>query len=167
MNLTKFGISLSISFLMGLSFAYLISSLYRISWKTSLLGGLTVVIIYAMSIQNMAISYSLEWYITGDIENLSYSIIIIILISTLATLLVTDYYEQGPIRTIGYNDRLKEYIHTFSWAKFYSNPIIIAKERIDLQRSKTGTKMFFSFAFPLGILTFMNWFIDKIGRAHV
>ena len=161
MNLTKFGISLSISFLMGLSFAYLISSLYRISWKTSLLGGLTVVIIYAMSIQNMAISYSLEWYITGDIENLSYSIIIIILISTLATLLVTDYYEQGPIRTIGYNDRLKEYIHTFSWAKFYSNPIIIAKERIDLQRSKTGTKMFFSFAFPLGILTFMNWFIDK------
>ena len=160
-NLTKFGISLSFSFLMGLSFAYLISSLYRISWKASVLGGLAVVAIYAISVQNMAISYSLEWYLTGGIENLSYSIIIIILISTIATLLVTDYYEQGPIRTIGYNDRLKEDIKTFSWARNYSNPTIISKERIDLQRSKTGTKMFFSFAFPLGILTFMNWFIDK------
>jgi len=160
-NLTKFGISLSFSFLMGLSFAYLISSLYRISWKTSVFGGITVVAIYALSVNNMAISYSLEWYLTGEIENLIYSIITIILISTLATLLVTDYYEQGPIRTIGYNDRLKEDIKTFSWAKKYSNPTIISKERIDLQRSKTGTKMFFSFAFPLGILTFMNWFIDK------
>ena len=160
-NLTKFGISLSFSFLMGLSFAYLISSLYRISWKTSVFGGMTVVVIYALSVNNMAISYSLEWYLTGEIENLLYSVITIILISTPATLLVTDYYEQGPIRTIGYNDRLKEDIKTFSWAKKYSNPTIISKERIDLQRSKTGTKMFFSFAFPLGILTFMNWFIDK------
>ena len=160
-NLTKFGISLSFSFLMGLSFAYLISSLYRISWKTSVFGGMTVVAIYALSVNNMAISYSLEWYLTGEIENLLYAVITIILISTLATLLVTDYYEQGPIRTIGYNDRLKENIKAFSWAKKYSNPTIISKERIDLQRSKTGTKMFFSFAFPLGILTFMNWFIDK------
>ncbi len=160
-NLTKFGISLSFSFLMGLSFAYLISSLYRISWKTSVFGGMATVAIYALSVNNMAISYSLEWYLTGEIENLLYSVITIILISTLATLLVTDYYEQGPIRTIGYNDRLKEDIKTFSWAKKYSNPTIISKERIDLQRSKTGTKMFFSFAFPLGILTFMNWFIDK------
>ena len=160
-NLTKFGISLSFSFLMGLSFAYLISSLYRISWKTSVFGGMTVVAIYALSVNNMAISYSLEWYLTGEIENLLYAVITIILISTLATLLVTDYYEQGPIRTIGYNDRLKENIKAFAWAKKYSNPTIISKERIDLQRSKTGTKMFFSFAFPLGILTFMNWFIDK------
>ena len=160
-NLTKFGISLSFSFLMGLSFAYLISSLYRISWKASVFGGMAVVAAYALSVNNMAISYSLEWYLTGEIENLLYSVITIILISTLATLLVTDYYEQGPIRTIGYNDRLKEDIKTFSWAKKYSNPTIISKERIDLQRSKTGTKMFFSFAFPLGILTFMNWFIDK------
>ena len=160
-NLTKFGVSLSFSFLMGLSFAYLISSLYRISWKTSVFGGMTVVAIYALSVNNMAISYSLEWYLTGEIENLLYAVITIILISTLATLLVTDYYEQGPIRTIGYNDRLKENIKAFAWAKKYSNPTIISKERIDLQRSKTGTKMFFSFAFPLGILTFMNWFIDK------
>ena len=83
------------------------------------------------------------------------------LLATSATLLVTDHYEQGAVRTIGYKDRLKEYINSFSWASKLSKPTIISKERIDLQRSKTGTKMFFSFAFPLGILTFMNWFIDK------
>jgi len=161
LSLTNFGISLAFSFLTGLSFAYLISSLYRISWKTSVLGGLATVIIYAISVQNISVTYSLEWYLSNDIIFLLYSSLTIFLISLTATLLVTDYYEQGPIRTIGYNDRLKEDIDKFSWAKKYSNPTIISKERIDLQRSKTGTKMFFSFAFPLGFLTFMNWFIDK------
>ena len=161
LSLAKFGISLTFSFMMGLSFAYLISSLYRISWKTSVLGGLATVIMYAISVQNIAITYSLEWYLSNDIIFLLYSTLTIFLVSLTATLLVTDYYEQGPIRTIGYNDRLQEYIKSFSWAKRYSNPTIISKERIDLQRSKTGTKMFFSFAFPLGILTFMDWFIDK------
>ena len=35
-------------------------------------------------------------------------------------------------------DRLKEDIKTFSWARKYSNPTIISKERIDLQRSKNN-----------------------------
>ena len=160
-SLTRFGVSLAFSFMTGLSFAYLISSLYRISWKASVAGGLLTILLYAFSVQNMAITYSLEWYYNGDIIFLALSLGNIVLISSVATLLVTDYYEQGPIRTIGYSDRLKKDIKTFSWAKKYSNPTIISKERIDLQRSKTGTKMFFSFAFPLGILTFMNWFIDK------
>ena len=161
LNLTKFGISLIFSFLMGLAFAYLISSFYRISWKLSVFGGLTTVIIYAIALRNISVTYSLEWYFSGEIEYLAYSSITTIILATSATLLVTDYYEQGTVRTIGYKDRLKEYINSFSWASKLSQPTIISKERIDLQRSKTGTKMFFSFAFPLGILTFMNWFIDK------
>ncbi len=161
LNLTKFGISLMFSFIMGLAFAYLISSFYRISWKLSVFGGLTTVAIYAIALRNTSVTYSLEWYFSGEIEYLAYSSITTILLATSATLLVTDHYEQGAVRTIGYKDRLKEYINSFSWASKLSKPTIISKERIDLQRSKTGTKMFFSFAFPLGILTFMNWFIDK------
>jgi hypothetical protein len=65
------------------------------------------------------------------------------------------------MQKIGYKERLAEYTKKFEWAKWMSTPVIVSKERIDLQRSQTGTKMFFSFAFPLGILTFMNWFIDK------
>ncbi len=160
-NLTKFGISLIFSFLMGLSFAYLISSFYRISWKLSVFGGLLTVILYAVALRDITVTYSLEWYFNGELEYLIYSLFTIVILATAATLLVTDHYEQGAVRTIGYKDRLKEYIDYFSWASKLSDPTIISKERIDLQRSKTGTKMFFSFAFPLGILTFMNWFIDK------
>ena len=65
------------------------------------------------------------------------------------------------MQKIGYSDRLKEYTKKFNWSRRMSTPVIVSKERIDLQRSKTGTKMFFSFAFPLGILTFMNWFIER------
>ena len=161
LNLTKFGISLIFSFLMGLSFAYLISSFYRISWKLSVFGGLLAMIIYAIAVRDISVTHSLEWYFNGEIKYLLYSLVTTIILATVATLLVTDQYEQGTVRTIGYKDRLKEYIDNFSWASKLSEPTIISKERIDLQRSKTGTKMFFSFAFPLGILTFMNWFIDK------
>ena len=160
-NLIQFSISLSFSFLTGLSFAYLISSLYRLSWKFSVGGGIVTLVIYALSVRDTAITPSLEWYLHKEPIFIWISLFNPLLISFFATILVTDYHEEGTIRTIGYQDRLKEYIEKFSWAKQISNPTIISKERIDLQRSKTGTKMFFSFAFPLGILTFMNWFIDK------
>jgi len=160
-SLIEFSISLSFSFLTGLSFAYLISSLYRISWKFSVVGGLVTLIIYSLSVRNIAITPSLEWYLHKEPIFIFISLFNPLIISFCATILVTNYYEEGSIKTIGYRDRLKEYIEKFNWAKKISNPTIISKERIDLQRSKTGTKMFFSFAFPLGILTFMNWFIDK------
>ena len=89
------------------------------------------------------------------------AILIPIVLSLMATLLITDHQEQAPVQMIGYQNRLQEYIKKFNWAWNISHPAIISKERIDLQRSKTGIKMFFSFAFPLGILTFMNWFNDK------
>ena len=59
-NLTRFGVSLAFSFLTGLSFAYLISSLYRISWKTSVGGGLLTVLLYAFSVQNLSLIHISE-----------------------------------------------------------------------------------------------------------
>jgi len=161
LNLTKFGLSLSISFLSGLSFAYLISSLYRISWKTSIIGAGTTIVIYLIIFNNLSVTASLEWYLNNNLNFLAISILIPIILATFATFLITDYHEQAPVQMIGYKNRLNEYIQKFDWARNISHPAIISKERIDLQRSKTGIKMFFSFAFPLGILIFMNWFIDK------
>ena len=161
MSLTKFGLSLSITFLSGLSFAYLISSLYRISWKTSILGAGTTAIIYVYILRELSVTASLEWYLTDNLAFIVMAILIPIVLSLIATLLITDHQEQAPVQMIGYQNRLQEYIKKFNWARNISHPTIISKERIDLQRSKTGIKMFFSFAFPLGILTFMNWFIDK------
>jgi hypothetical protein len=161
LNLTKFSFALCISFLSGLSFAYLISSLYRISWKASIVGGGVTAILYIILFNDLSATASLEWYLNHNLNFIIIAILIPIILAIIATLLITDYHEQAPVQMIGYQNRLYEYIQKFRWAQNISDPAIISKERIDLQRSKTGIKMFFSFAFPLGILTFMNWFIDK------
>jgi hypothetical protein len=160
-NVTKFGLSLFLSFTTGLSFAYLTSSLYRISLPIAISGDFLLVLTYGFLFRNLQITPGLDWYLNGNIEMLFIAIIVPIFISIIATIFVQDNYEPKVIPKIGYKDRLTEYTRKFEWAKSMSTPVIVSKERIDLQRSQTGTKMFFSFAFPLGILTFMNWFIDR------
>jgi len=160
-SIVLFGLSLFFTFVMGLAFAYLISSLYRISLTNSLIGGISTLILYAMIIEDYEITPGLEWYLNSNLNAIFISILIPVIITAISTILIKEINEIKSIPKIGYKDRLKEYNAKFDWAKLITSPTIIAKERIDLQRSKTGIKMFFSFAFPLGILTFMNWFIDK------
>ena len=161
LSVAKFGLTLFFSFITGLSFAYLISSLYRISLTISISGSILTIIGYGILLRDLQITLGLEWYLNGNWPMLSIAISIPVIITSIATVLINEKYEPMVMQKIGYSDRLKEYTKKFDWSKGMSSPIIVAKERIDLQRSKTGTKMFFSFAFPLGILTFMNWFIDR------
>ncbi|MDP6441028.1 MAG: hypothetical protein QGH48_00220 [Candidatus Poseidoniia archaeon] len=160
-SVTIFGLSLFFSFTTGLSFAYLTSSLYRISLPIAVSGGLLSILTYGFMFRNFQITPGLDWYLNGSIEMLFVTIIIPILMSVIATIFVQEGYEPKVMQKIGYKERLAEYTKKFEWTKWMSTPVIVSKERIDLQRSQTGTKMFFSFAFPLGILTFMNWFIDR------
>ena len=160
-SIAKFGLSLFLSFITGLAFAYLASSLYRISLPMAIFGGLFSILAYGFLIKDFQITPGLDWYITGNKGMLVAGIILPGLISIISTVLIHENYEPKVIQKIGYRDRLGEYTKKFEWSGWMSTPVIVSKERIDLQRSKTGTKMFFSFAFPLGILTFMNWFIDK------
>lgn len=160
-NVFLFGVSLFTTFILGLSFAYFFSSLYRISLVKTFLGGILIIITYALSIKNQEITPGLGWYLNANIILALKSIIIPATVALVSTALVKEINELKTIPKIGYKERFNEYKNKFDWAKNISSPFIISKERIDLQRSQTGIKMFFSFAFPLGILTFMNWFIDK------
>jgi len=94
-------------------------------------------------------------------KQLALGIIVPIFLSLIATLNISEHNNVSSISIIGYKNRFKEYSEKYTWAEKIGIPGILAKERIDLERSKTGTKMFFSFLFPLGFLTFMNWFLDK------
>ena len=160
-SVAKFGLTLFFSFVTGLSFAYLVSSLYRISLTITISGSISTIIGYGILFKDFQITPGLEWYLNGNESILILAISIPVIISFIATLLINENYEPKAMQKIGYSDRLKEYTKKFNWSRRMSPPVIVSKERIDLQRSKTGTKMFFSFAFPLGILTFMNWFIDR------
>ena len=161
LSVAKFGLTLFFSFISGLSFAYLISSLYRISLIMAISGSILTIIGYGALFRDLEITPGLEWYMNGSGHIIIIAISIPVIIAIIATVLINEKYEPKVTQKIGYSDRLKEYTKKFNWSKGMSSPTIVAKERIDLQRSKTGTKMFFSFAFPLGILTFMNWFIDR------
>ena len=116
---------------------------------------------YSILFSEKEITGSLDWYLKGNINLLLLSLSVPVILSAIATLNIKEHNNTASITTIGYKNRFSEYSLNYSWANKMSMPGIIAKERIDLERSKTGTKMFFSFLFPLGFLTFMNWFLDK------
>ncbi len=160
-NLIIFSFTLYISFCTGISFSYYISSFYRISLKYTFISVMVFLISYSILFSEKEITGSLDWYLEGNINLLILSLTVPVILSAIATLNIKEHNRTASITTIGYKNRFSEYSLNYSWANKMSMPGIIAKERIDLERSKTGTKMFFSFLFPLGFLTFMNWFLDK------
>jgi len=160
-NLLLFSLTLYVSFCTGISFSYYISSFYRISLMQTILSALIFIAGYIVIFYNYEITGSLDWYLNREISLLLVGVGIPILLSIIATVNIKEYSTTSSVNVMGYKNRFKEYNQTYEWARKISIPGIIAKERIDLERSKTGTKMFFSFLFPLGFLTFMNWFLDK------
>ena len=160
-NLLIFSITLYISFCTGISFSYYISSFYRVSLGQTIFSAVFFIICYSAIFYKYEITGSLDWYLHGDMHLLVVGIIVPIALSSIATWNIREHNNTGSINIIGYKNRFKEYTQKYYWANKMSMPGIIAKERIDLERSKTGTKMFFSFLFPLGFLTFMNWFLDR------
>ena len=160
-NLLIFSFTLYISFCTGISFAYYISSFYRISTTYTVIAASIFLVFYSALFYGNEITGSLDWYLKGTKNLLLLGLAVPITLSLIATISIQEHNTNGSINIIGYKNRFEEYKQKYSWAKRMSIPGIIAKERIDLERSKTGTKMFFSFLFPLGFLTFMNWFLDK------
>jgi len=160
-NLMIFSFTLYVSFCTGIAFSYYISSFYRISLRATLISASLFTVFYSIIFYEKEITGSLDWYLEGNISLLVLSLIVPLTLTAVATVNIKEHNNNTIINTIGYKNRFKEYNINYSWASKISMPGIIAKERIDLERSKTGTKMFFSFLFPLGFLTFMNWFLDK------
>ncbi len=161
LNLIIFSFTLYISFCTGISFSYYISSFYRISTTYSVIAAFLFLVLYSFLFYDNEITGSLDWYIHRNTKLLLLGLVVPLMLSLIATINIKEHATNGSINVIGYKNRFEEYSQRYSWAKKVSLPGIIAKERIDLERSKTGTKMFFSFLFPLGFLTFMNWFLDK------
>ena len=160
-NLLIFSITLYISFCTGISFSYYISSFYRVSLTQTIFSAIFFLVSYSAIFYKYEITGSLDWYLHGDMRLLIAGIIIPIVLSFIATWNIREHNNASKVNVIGYKNRFNEYRQKYQWVSKMSVPGIIAKERIDLERSKTGTKMFFSFLFPLGFLTFMNWFLDR------
>ena len=123
-SIAKFGLSLFLSFITGLAFAYLVSSLYRISLPMAIFGGLFSILAYGFLIKDFLITPGLDWYITGNKGMLVAGIILPGLISIISTVLIHENYEPKVIQKIGYRDRLGEYTRKFEWSGWMSTPVI-------------------------------------------
>lgn len=77
------------------------------------------------------------------------------ILTALALVLLRMHFT---IKDVRHEQILPRYLARFKFAKGYGE--IVSKEFVDIKRSGTVSKMFFSFVLPLVFLSFTSWFIN-------
>ena len=151
--------SLLPSFCAGLAGAFLVASLYRRSLYAAVAGGGTLLLVLGALLASDGLP-QLAWYLDGS-PPLPLGWGLALLPALAAVLLVGEFHEQALPPVQGYREQYRETLASSEWSRRWAVPAVVAKERLDLQRSRTGIKMVFSFAVPLMMLVFVNWFLDR------
>jgi hypothetical protein len=152
------GLTLLLSFLLGMSFSFFMSAVYVRS--TMAFSGLVVVIVAALG--GVALEFYDIWLLVPTLKIYSSiepfflleTLALIALLPLIATLLTPERHE-AKIDT--FKEEFPEYEKRFSF--FKSNATLIAKEFLDLKRSKTYSKMLFSFIVPLLFLSVTSFLV--------
>jgi hypothetical protein len=154
-------VAVLLSFLMGMSVSFFMSAVYVNFTKifVALVCAIAlVIIIYGLGNYDMGLLIpTIRVQLSRDIFFLLESVVIILLLPLLATMITKERHEFkiGKFKSI-----FKEYETKFEFAKSYST--LLAKEFLDLKRSRTFGKIFFSFVMPLIFLSFAS-FLVKYG----
>jgi len=155
--------TLILSFLIGLSFVFFLSTIYAYSSKIligMLMISITSLFVYSelfVKITNISLPSYLIFY-TNSFTNFLLSLILIILPITISLLFLKVDYPESK----------KQYFNSLSdlsrKLQFSKHSFYIAKDFIDLKRSEGGIgKIIFSFLFPVGLTwIFLNFFLDLI-----
>ena len=153
-------VTVLLSFLLGLSLSFFMSSVYMRS--TKIFVGLVCVIIvvalgYGLKLYNLDLLMpTIKLQFTREPFFLIESLALIILLPFLATLLTPETHEAKVGR---YKSVLPAFERRFAFSKSYST--LLAKEFLDLKRSRTFGKIFFSFVVPLIFLGFTSFLIKS------
>jgi len=151
---------LFLSFLLGISFSFFMSSVYMKNYRLFL-------IIFALILGLIGSSFIYNWLDYGLIfptlkfqivrawQYFIYSLVLIIAFTASASVLIEERIER-PHKN--FTTELPKRIQQFKFTGDYSS--LVAKEFIDLVRSRTLTKILFSFAVPLIFITFLSWFVN-------
>jgi hypothetical protein len=150
----------TISFLIGISFSFFMSAVYMKNQKAFL--GITGIIIVLVlgAFQFNWLDYglifpTLKFHISRDIGFLIYSIVLILFFTILAAALIEEKFEAPSKQFSAELQNRTEKIRILG-----SYSVLTAKELSDLIRSRTLTKIIFSFAVPLMFITFISWFFN-------
>ncbi|MEW5759541.1 MAG: hypothetical protein AB1779_02100 [Candidatus Thermoplasmatota archaeon] len=150
-------IGLTVSFLIGISLSFFLSSLYlrnKIAFYLIIL--LIFILIFGWGLGYYS-SPLLEYWVS-EISSLTFFAIkgvVFIILSFLGLLLLGEKLEK----TESYKEEYEKTNKFFS--KYFRHADIISKDYIDIKRSKTHIKLIFSFLLPLLLISFASWFMKK------
>jgi len=155
--------TLMLSFLIGLSIVFFLSTLYAHSNKILiiLLIIATLLVIYLTKFQSIPIKSLLIPYSLYYNPSINKIIILLLLISIPSTLSLAFIKVDYPERKKQYNNKLTDLTKKL---KFSAYAHYIAKDFLDLKRSEGGLgKIIFSFLFPIGLTwLFLYIFLELI-----
>ena len=151
---------LFLSFLLGISFSFFMSAIYMKNHRIFVILLALIIILITSSFQLNWLDYglifpSLKFQITRSWIYLIHTFILISLFTVLASGLIQERLDRPNNKV---NLELPRKIKQFSITGKYS--ALVAKEFLDLFRSRTFTKIIFSFAVPLVFITFLSWFVN-------
>jgi len=158
--LALFG-SLTLTFLYGLSFSFLMSAVYTRSRRAfAVITTAVVVAVMGSAFLRLFgvgfIAPSIAFEFSRDPWALAASAALSFCYASWAVLLVEERFESPSVPVKG---RYDEAAGTF--ARFGRLSPYLAKEWVDLVRSRTLTKMLLAFVLPLAVLTAFDWFLER------
>jgi MFS family permease len=154
------------SFLLGMSASFFMSAIYV--RFTKIFVGLVCIIAFALigiglSDYDLGILIpTIRLQFTRSPLYLVESIVLILIMPLLATLITKERHE---FKIEKFKSIFPEYEKKFEFLKSYST--LIAKEFLDLKRSRTFGKIFFSFVMPLIFLSFASFLVKYGFNIHV
>ncbi|MDD1768284.1 MAG: hypothetical protein LUQ27_06965 [Methanomassiliicoccales archaeon] len=155
-------LTLSLSFLLGISFSFLLSSLY-VRWKVAFAATIGAVLIvvaggYLTGIYNLPqLVPPIMLQRTGDPLFLLLSVALVIAFSIVA---IATIKVRFGVRTESYDARMLPTTSVFRFFGSYS--AFMAKEWIDLRRSGTLMPVIGAYVGPLAFLAVLFWFLGDV-----
>ena len=151
---------LFLSFLLGISFSFFMSAIYMNNQKIFVGIVVLILVIITSSFQFHWLDYgyifpTLKYQIALAWPYLIHSIVLILLFTGGASILIKERIERPHKKVI---NELPKLTQRFKITGSYAT--LVAKEFNDLFRSRTITKIFFSFTVPLIFITFLSWFVN-------
>jgi hypothetical protein len=158
-----------LSFLLGISLSFLMSVLYIRSTFVFMIAvgsifalflGQSLLGLYPLEylVPGLGLQYSLPPYILNIENAVGFTVMALVLVALFDLLSVILVQERFESRKMGKVDYILPGVEKrVSFAKKYKT--LLGKELVDLARSGTVSKMFFSFVTPLLFLSLTVWFV--------
>lgn len=155
------------TFLFSISFSFVMSSVYMRSRAvfTAMAVGVVALVIGSSILELFDLGMmvpSIAFQFSGDLWALAASLTASLAFASWAVLMVEDRMESPVVQVKSQYDEV--------WAKFSAfgryQPYL-AKEWIDLIRSRTLSKLMFAFVLPLAVLSAFDWFLGTTVSSEI